>query len=45
MVADTIVSFSASEGMFNNAFGTGAVDIADFNLGSILITVMHLVLR
>ena len=32
LVADTIVSFSASEGMFNNAFGTGAVDIADFNL-------------
>jgi len=32
MTADTIVSISVSEGMFNNEFGTGAVSIEDFHL-------------
>ena len=32
MTSDTIISFSANEGMFNNAFGVGAVEITDFDL-------------
>jgi len=32
MTADTIVSISVSEGMFNNEFGTGAVSVEDFHL-------------
>ena len=32
MTADTVVSVTASEGMFNNAFGAGAIHTEDFNV-------------